>query len=600
MPEHGPAGGEPAFPGGQRLEGHGNLNNSADRNFTGKSGETQGMLNKPAVSRKDWLVVSLLCAGYAGMWGYLSLARHLGLRSFYADTGMYANYIWNLAAAYRDFLGFPFPGSEGFNHLALSLNEFGSHADPIIILLAVPYALFPDPITIYVLQALAIASGGIAVFLLARRAGLPRAASYFSVIAFFLYPPLEWAHLYECNPVKFSIPFLLFAVYFLEEERYGVFALLLFSAGLCKEHLPLVMTLGGILLLLRRKWKWGALLFFVGLIWFFINFEVLIPAFHAGKGHVYIVTAHGSSSRYNWLGGSVIEIIKNIIIHPLRVSSYVFNGFHLRYYADLLFPLLCLPLFRPDILLLALPGFLANSLSTNLMTSTIYFYHSAETIPFLIMGYILVWGWIFRRGNPLARKIIPVVILANALAWNIFSVPRILEAPAAPSPLSYRFHWKDYQVLPRDLRIREVARLVPPGASLSVQGNLGPHLANRSLVGEFPGNAREADFILVGLFNPWGGENWETFTFANHFSVDFLTTLVSEFESGNREVAYGRDGYLLLRKGKGEFQGEKAFLAPEINLFIQQLRIGLKPSPHKLPDYWKPSDLLSSPLGGKD
>ena len=542
----------------------------------GKFVERQDPPVRLVVSRKDWLIVSLLCAGYAGISGYLSLARHLGLKSFFADTGVYANCLWNLAAFYRRVLGFPFPGTEGLSHLGAAFREFSLHFDPIVFLLAIPYSFFPDPATIYVLQALAIAASGLAIYLIARRLGLPSFTASALTIAYFLYPPLEWAHLYECNLVKFAIPFLGFAVYFWLQERDALFATMLGLAALCKEHLPLCVAMGGILLLFRKKWGTGSFLLVLGLAWFWLNLDIIIPAFRGGEAHAFITGTSKSMARYGWLGNSALEIGRNLITNPVPALRFLLDDQHLRYYSALLLPLLFFPLSRPDVLLLALPGFLANTLSANRMMHSVYFYHSADLIPFLFSGYVLAWGAIFRRGKASWKKYFPILIIGNAFFWNLIAVPRTIEAPAAPSPLSYRFHLEDYRITSQDLRIREIARMVPPEVSLSVQGNLGPHLANRDLIWEFPQRAEEADYVLVGLFNPWGQNNWDTFIYANHLDKEFLTTLVREFESEDREVAYWGKGYLLLHKGKTVDGVDKRIVVPEIQLFLERLQRDLR------------------------
>jgi len=80
----------------------------------------------------------------------------------------------------------------------------------------------------------------------------------------------------------------------------------------------------------------------------------------------------------------------------------------------------------------------------------------------------------------------------------------------------------------------------------------------------------------LGLFNPWGQENWETFAYANHLNKEFMIALVNEFKSEERRVAYAGNGYLLLQKGKAEGQGEKTLIAPEIKLFLERLQLGLR------------------------
>ena len=104
-------------------------------------------------------------------------------------------------------------------------SRLGSHVDPILVAFAPLWWIWPSPAMLLAAQAVAIALGALPVFWLARKhLGSEQAALGFA-LAYLLYPAVQWLTLNEFHPVALACPLLLFAFWYLDEDRLGPFAL---------------------------------------------------------------------------------------------------------------------------------------------------------------------------------------------------------------------------------------------------------------------------------------------------------------------------------------------------------------------------------------
>src|SRR4029078_3156824 len=91
-----------------------------------------------------------------------------------------------------------------------------------------------------------------------RHLGPARAALGFA-LAYLLYPATGWLTLNEFHPVALATPLLLYAFWYLDEERLLPFALFALAASACKEEIALVVAGFGIwYAVAHRRWATGA------------------------------------------------------------------------------------------------------------------------------------------------------------------------------------------------------------------------------------------------------------------------------------------------------------------------------------------------------
>ena len=136
------------------------------------------------------------------------ILRHRTFGSGRFDLGNMTQAVWS--TAHGDFLSVTDVHGE-------QISRLGSHFDPILAALAPLWWVWPDPELLLVVQAIAVASGAIPVYWLARKhfdAEWPAAAL---AVAYLAYPPVQWLTMSDFHPVALACPLLLYAWWHLDE-----------------------------------------------------------------------------------------------------------------------------------------------------------------------------------------------------------------------------------------------------------------------------------------------------------------------------------------------------------------------------------------------
>ncbi len=90
---------------------------------------------------------------------------------------------------------------------------------PILIVLGVPFALYPYPATLLVLQSSLLALGALPLYMIARRELKNRWHALIISILYLIYPALGGVNQYEYHDEAMMIPFMIFAFYFYSTKR---------------------------------------------------------------------------------------------------------------------------------------------------------------------------------------------------------------------------------------------------------------------------------------------------------------------------------------------------------------------------------------------
>jgi uncharacterized membrane protein len=370
-------------------------------------------------------------------------------------------------------------GGEQFTRL-------GSHFDPILVAFAPLWWLWPKPEMLLVVQAIAIALGALPVFWLARKhLGSERAALAFAS-AYLLYPAVEWLTIDEFHPVALACPLLLFAFWYLDEDRLVPFAIFAALACVTKEEIPLVVAgIGLWYAISRRRWAVGGAIAAAGAGAAALAAGVVIPHFSpTGESRF--------NARYGEVGGSAGGILKTAVTHPLRLVEAAFSWRDLRYLADLVLPLAALSLLAPLVLLALVPELVLNLLSDVSTQTSIHYHYTSAEIPVLVAAAILGGGALVRRRPTLAGPLAAAVLVA-ALAANYARGPLPLwrEFPGT-SPVKADFA----KVTEHDRVTNRALALVPGSAVVSSTNSLGAHLSARRRVLSFP-RISDATWVAV-------------------------------------------------------------------------------------------------------
>ncbi len=415
--------------------------------------------------RARWLLWALIAA-YAGGFGSLSILRHRAFNTGRYDLGNMVQTVWN--TAHGHFL--QMTGGDG-----RQISRLAAHFDPILALFAPLWWIWPSPELLLLVQAIAISLGALPVFWLAEKhLGSERGGIAFA-IAYLLLPATEWLTLNEFHPVALACPFLLFAFWYLDEDRLALFAVFAILAMATKEEIGFVVGGIGIWYAVRRRRRVGAAIAGVGALVSAIAVAVLIPHFNAGADSAFY-------GRYDAIGGSAGGIARTAVTHPWKIFEQAFQGGDVRYLLELGVPLALLFVVSPLVLVAAVPELALNTLSATSTQTSIHFHYTAGAIPVLVVASVFGGAAIARRfPEQLGALATVVVVVALGANWKLGAVPLWGAVPGGED-----YQKADWQVTRHDRIAEEAIALVPAHAVVSATNVLGAHLSGRRQVLSLP------------------------------------------------------------------------------------------------------------------
>jgi uncharacterized membrane protein len=438
------------------------------------------------------VTVGLMALAYAVVFSWLSIARHRAFASGRFDLGNMEQAIWSTLQG--RLLESTETGGEQFS-------RFGAHVDPILVVLAPLYAVWSSPEALLVAQAAIVATGAIPAFLLGRRwlgddrLGLAVAAVYL------LYPPLQFATLFDFHPVTLAAPLLLFCIWAAEVGAYVPRAIFGTLAALTQEQVGLALIGLALWMAVRHpeRRRAAGVMAAAAAAWVVVSVAVIIPRFSLTGGNPQI-------RRYDALGEGEGGVLASLFTRPWEAVEVLATPGRAAYLLLLLLPLLALSLLAPLLLLPAVPQLLINLLAADGPPQTIHYHYAAVLTPFLIASATLGLARLRGRERPawishaLAR---PGRVAAGAVAAGVLAGVLLGPLPFwRQLPVGY--NGVSHHAFTRDAHAQAMARavaLVPPDASVSASNSAGAHLSGRRRIHLFP-EIDDARWILVDVRRP--------------------------------------------------------------------------------------------------
>ena len=409
------------------------------------------------------LLLAAGIAAYAAGFAALSALRHDAYATGRFDLGNMVQAVWSTAH------GHPLRMTDVHGD---QISRLAAHVDPILVLFAPLWRLWPSPQLLLVVQALVVALGALPVFLLARKHLRSARAGLGFALAYLLYPATGWLTLNEFHPVALATSFLLFAFWYLDEDRLVPFALFAVAAAACKEEIALVVAGFGIWYALgRRRWAAGAVITAVAGVWAAIAIAVVIPHYNAGAESDFY-------GRYSEVGGSAGGILKTTVTHPLRIAEAAFSSRDLHYLLQLVAPLAGLCLLAPLVLVAALPELAINLLSSTTTQTSIHFHYTAGLISPLVIAAVFGAKRIGRWAVPISMLAVLAALVGN---YRLGPIPGWRHLPGGQ-----QFQATAQRVSEHDRIADRALSLIPGTAVVSATNTLGGHLSARSRVLSFP------------------------------------------------------------------------------------------------------------------
>ncbi|HUQ22719.1 MAG TPA: DUF2079 domain-containing protein [Gaiellaceae bacterium] len=383
------------------------------------------------------LLVRVAAAAFAACFGAVGVLRHRAFESGRFDLGNMTQAVWS--TAHGQVLSVTDVQGE-------QISRLGSHFDPILVVLAPLWWLWPSPELLLVVQAAAVGAGAFPVFWLGRKHVRSDRAAAALAIAYLLSPPVQWLTVSDFHPVALACPLLLFAWWHLDERRHWKFALFAALAIAAKEHVGLAVAAIGVWYAVRHHAPRRGL------------------AIAAGAGVAALLAALVVVPHFAPAGTSAFQS---------RYESPSLDGRDLSYLASLLAPLALLPLAAPLALLAALPELGLNVLSRTVTQTSVKTHYAATIVPALLVGTVFA---VARLGVRLAY-VATLAALAGA----------VLLGPLGRIHVGADAH---------DAAARRALALVPAGAPVSATNTLGAHLSDRRRIFSFP-VLGEATWVVV-------------------------------------------------------------------------------------------------------
>ena len=412
---------------------------------------------------------------WAVVFAGLAAARHAAFESFRFDLGNMTQAVWSTAH------GRPLEMTDSAGEQIVRL---GSHVDPLLMLFAPAWWVWPSPIMLTTAQALILASGALPVFWLARKhIGDDRAACNLA-LAYLLFPAVQWIALFDFHPVTLAVPLLLYMIWFLDEDRLLAATVFAVLAASSKEDIPLAIAGIGLWYAVRRHRPLvGWAMVVLGVAWTAVSLWIIVPHFGTGGPNPFY-------GRWESVGGSPSGIVKTLFTDPGQIWHEATTGKDLLYLFLLFVPFLFLWAFEPLLVVAALPILALNLLSTFPSMNSIRYQYVSAIVACVFAATAIGAG----RLGPQRARVATLGVMGLIAALWLFG------------PLGFGGSWKYIS----DLRTpsarleaaREAVKLIPPSAAVSASNSIGAHLSERRRIFLFPVRA-DADWVVVDKTDPW-------------------------------------------------------------------------------------------------
>ena len=375
---------------------------------------------------------------------FCSSIRHALFESAIADLGIFDQYAYLISQGLPPISSF------------LNFHVLGDHAAYSFYLVGGLYKIWTNVHLLFILQALALALGVIPVFFLALQVGASEAKAITLSYVYLLYPLIFNINLFDFHPEVMALPTLLGAIWLARQgKKVGFLVCILFVVG-CKAVLSLTLVGMGLWLLIwERRRFFGGISLAMGIAWFLVATQVVIPHFRPFELSWF--------NKYDpRLGNSIFEIAWSLIQNPFLIPQYIFTPTNLGYIVYLVFPLIWG--FAPGFLaplIGGLPILLINLISVDPAQKDLIYQYSLPILPFMMVVVIDS----FSKGKSFLRHRTVV------LAWSLIGFLALAK---------YSFFWGGYlDTLDTWQASRMAISNVVDQRSLLTTLHLAPHLTHR-------------------------------------------------------------------------------------------------------------------------
>ncbi len=478
-----------------------------------------------------WTIITLtiIVVSWITLFTQLVIRRHNSFQTFDFDLGIHDQSLWLLAHG------------KTFNTVC-GLPVFGHHAMFMYYLL-VPFVwLGGGPNLWNTFQVLALGLAAIPVFKIAMYRLNSRSAALAFAVSWLLLPTTIYLVWETFHPETMAIPFLLTGYYYAISRkapqtgrlsRTALSFVWLSAAVLWKEDIALAVMGIGVLMMWKRQWRFGATLTGAAFLYFLIIGVWLVPTL-AGEFSSY-------GSLYGDLGRTPLDVVKNSVLHPSRLLNRLSDNNALGYAGQITSPLAFMSLLAPVTLIMGLPQYFINILTTANFTWAMMYHYQAVPIVAAIVAAIDGVAFIQRRSRSIAHLSVVGVLIASSIAavnWGNSPIGENRNYISWGSNTPWIEGWKAAQ------------RRVRPNDIVSAAYALIPHITHREVVYSFPNPWIQSNFLnSPSRFVDPDRVKWIVVADMQMAPdvTEKLNSLISSGEFGDAETVNGVTSYRRLR-----------------------------------------------------
>ena len=458
----------------------------------------------------------------------LVISRQNNFTTFDFDLGIHSQSIWLL--------------SQGkFFNTVCGLSVFGHHAQFMYFFLVPLQWLGGGPNLWNVLQVIALGSSALVIFKIAHYKLNSHIAALIFGFSWLSLPTTGFLVWETFHPEVMGAPFLILGYYYAitaNQEQRGRFqrsSLAMFwllVAVLWKEDLSLAVIGIGVILMFRDRRRLGFKLVLGGAIYFLVIGVFLVPTLSGD------LSAYGAL--YGNLGTTPFEVAKNSLLHPSRLIDRLSDNNALSYANQITAPLAWVSLLSPLTLIIGIPQFFINILTTADFTWSMMYHY--QILPIIAAVLAAIDGAAFlRRHNKLIFQLSLVTVLCSS-AWTARNWGN--------SPYGNKFNtisWGSYN--PMVDGWKAAMKRIGSDDEVSAHYSLVPHIADREFIYTYPNPWIASNFFNQGRFINPNRIKWIVVPEGSlgEQAKELLAKLVSSGEFGDVETVNGISSYRRLK-----------------------------------------------------
>ncbi len=386
--------------------------------------------NLPAFSSRRWTWIIFFALSM--LWSASAILRHEVFHSGF-DMAIFTQAVCN--TVYGNFL---------YSSIKGGISLLGDHFSPLLGILALPYALWPNPQCLLVLQAVAAAACVFPIRALALEKLKNETWAILFIVAFAFYLPAVNAVRFDFHPEILVMPLQLWAFYFLIRNRLWWASFFIALCFLAKENAALAAAGLGLYTIAGRSKR------FFGLFWVFFSVIFLwfvthsVVPFFSGEPYAYL-----SGNFITWRDLGMGALLKHVV--GKDSVFYLFKIFA---------PLGFLAFLSPQALLLVLPALVQNLAARNEMVLSIFHHYTAFLTPYVFAASICGAAKLPARRLSFYYLAAAVLWMAGVSEWYILQT-----------------YWNKWT--PHLQRVHQDLKRVPAGAPVRTHEFFAAHLACR-------------------------------------------------------------------------------------------------------------------------